>query len=288
MIITRLNGGLGNQMFQYALGRKMSIKNKDVFKLDVSDYTSKNPRAYGLKHFNIIENIATQEEIRETKLPYGTISKITILLKKRVLRIFNIEFNPKTLEKKGNIYLDGFWQSEKYFNDIDETIRQDFKLRRKMGHSAEIACDNIQKTAIPVSIHIRRGDYVQDAKTNNYHGTCSQAYYEKALAALADKLPKKDLEKMHLFAFSDDIEWAKKNLSFPYPTTFVSNPAIPDYEELILMSKCNHHIIANSSFSWWSAWLNPNPQKIVIAPGRWFNTKPGTYKDIVPNSWIKI
>lgn len=280
MIITRLNGGLGNQMFQYALGRKMSIKNNSLFKLDVSDYTSCNPRAYGLSHFNIIENIATVRESQNAKR--------LSWFKRKILRKFNVGFDPKILNKKDDIYLDGFWQSEKYFNDVEEIIRQDFKLRRKMSHSAEIMLDMIQNAEVSISIHIRRGDYVESSKTNEYHGTCSAEYYNKALILLAEKLPKNDLAKIHLFVFSDDIEWVKKNLSFPYAATFVSNPSIPDYEELILMSRCSHHIIANSSFSWWGSWLNANPQKIVIAPKKWFDTKPNVYKDIAPNSWIKI
>lgn len=288
MIITRLNGGLGNQMFQYAIGRKLSLLNKTVLKLDISDFKKQNLRNYGLKHFNIIENIATPKEISKTKTPYGFISKTISALNKKILRKFNIGFDPRVLNKKDNTYLDGFWQSEKYFEDISDIIRQDFRLSRKMSHSAEIAYEKIKKTEISVSVHIRRGDYVHNKKTGNYHGTCSLEYYKMATEKLSKKLGKNVTGKIHLFIFSDDIYWVRKNLSFPYRTTFVSNPSIPDYEELILMSKCKHHIIANSSFSWWGAWLNPDPQKIVIAPAKWFNTKPNTYKDIVPNSWIKI
>lgn len=288
MIITHLGGGLGNQLFQYAIGRKMSLKNKDVFKLDISAYDVKNPRAYGLKHFNIIENIASPEEIKKIKLPYGQISRYIRGFKSRILRIKNIRFKPHVLNKNGDVYIDGFWQSEKYFIDIASTIRQDFKLRHKMGHSAEIAYEDIRKTAVPVSLHVRRGDYVQDKKTTQYHGGCSPEYYKKALDILKKKLGGDADGKIRLFVFSDDIEWVRKNMSFPYPTTFVSNPAIPDYEELILMSRCAHHIIANSSFSWWGAWLNPSSQKIVIAPERWFNTSQSIYRDVVPSSWIKI
>jgi hypothetical protein len=288
MIITRLNGGLGNQMFQYALGRKMSLKNKDIFKLDLSVYTPDNNRVYELKHFNIIENISSNTEISKIKFPVGFISKIITTFKKRILRIFNVKFHPRILDKKGNIYLDGFWQSEKYFDDISNTLRQDFKLRRKMGHAAEIMSNNIEKASISVSVHIRRGDYVHNTATNRHHGTCPPEYYERAFAVLAKKLSEIDSGEIHLFVFSDDIVWVRKNISFPYPTTFVSNPATPNHEELVLMSKCIYHIIANSSFSWWAAWLDPNPQKIVIAPAKWFNTKPSVYEDIVPNSWIKI
>ena len=287
MIITHLEGGLGNQFFQYAIGRKLSLKNKELFKLDLSSYTSKNPRTYGLKRFNIIENIATAKDLRNI-FPIGSVSNFWWKFKKLVLRTINTHLEPHILNKKNNIYLDGFWQSEKYFSDISDTIRQDFKLRKAMSHASEIAYNRIKTTDISVSMHIRRGDYVQDKKTSTYHGICGAEYYEKAIAVLIAKLPHDSQKKVNLFVFSDDIDWVKRHSSFAYPVNFVSNPAIPDYEELILMSKCTHHIIANSSFSWWGAWLNPNPQKIVVAPAKWFNAKPSTYKDIVPNSWIKI
>jgi hypothetical protein len=183
---------------------------------------------------------------------------------------------------------DGFYQSEKYFKNIADVIRQDFKLLNKMSWGAQMAYDSMQKVTIPVSVHIRRGDYVQNAKTNQIYGSCSPEYYNKALATLAEKLGEDAAKEMHLFVFSDDIEWVKNNLPLPYPATFVSNPSIQDYEELTLMSKCNHHIVANSSFSWWGAWLNPSSQKIMIAPAKWTNGKPSSYKDIVPNSWTKI
>lgn len=268
MIIVKLSGGLGNQMFQYAYGRSLELSGKKVA-FDVSFFNGNRARTdtardFKLNNFNI-----------ETKAKF-------IIKPRPILNIFN-----KLIRRLG-FKQDDFHQSEKHFGDIADTIRQDFKLRHKMNNVAEIVFDVIHKNEISISIHVRRGDYVKDAKTNEYHGTCSPEYYKKALATIVDRLQEKDLEKIHLFIFSDDIEWVKNNLSFPYPSTFVSNPAIPDYEELILMSKCTHHIIANSSFSWWGAWLNPNPEKIVIAPAKWFNTKPSSYKDIVPNSWIKI
>jgi hypothetical protein len=157
-----------------------------------------------------------------------------------------------------------------------------------MSHSAEIMFSIMQKADISISIHIRRGDYVQNKKTGKHHGNCSSEYYKNALDEILSKLSKGQRENVRLFIFSDDIEWARKNLSFACPSVFVSNPATPDYEELVLMSKCSHHIIANSSFSWWGAWLDSNPQKIVIAPAKWFNTRQSLYKDIVPSSWIKI
>ena len=268
MIIIRLNGGLGNQLFQYAHGRSLELSGKKI--------------VFDISFFN--GNKAKKDTERDFKLNnFDVETKAEFINKKSNFFCFL-----NKIKRKIGFRTETFYQSEKYFKDIAETIRQEFKLRQKMTPASEIVCEYIQKVMIPVSIHIRRGDYAQNAKTKKYHGECSPEYYKEALAILSEKLGQEFAGKISLFVFSDDIEWVRENMSFPYPTTFVSNPAIPDYEELILMSNCHHHIIANSSFSWWGAWLNPNPQKIVIAPEKWFNTKPSVYKDIVPNSWIKI
>ena len=288
MIIVRLNGGLGNQMFQYALGRKLSIKNRDVLKLDLSSYLTNPDRFFELNNLNIIENIASEREIKKVKLPYGFLSKIGQQFRLRILRKFNVGFNPAIFKKTGNIYLDGFWQSEKYFIDISNTIRQDFRLRKNLGHSAEIILKKIQSSTLPVSIHIRRGDYVYDKKTNLHHGTCDIEYYKKALETLKSKIQKVSPVDFQLFVFSDDIKWVEKNVSFPYPTIFVSDPNILSHETMFLMSKCKYNIIANSSFSWWGAWLNENQEKMVIAPAKWNRAYPKRFKDITPKSWIRI
>jgi hypothetical protein len=268
MTIIKLKGGLGNQLFQYAYGRNLELSGEKIV-FDTSFYTGNKAKKDTARDFKLNNfNIGTKAQFVDKKRP--------------ILSLFI-----KVKRKLGFSHED-YYQSQKYFDNVTGAIRQDFKLRNKMNSGAEIAYEAIQKAPVSVSVHIRRGDYVQNAKINQYHGSCSPEYYKKAIDVLSGKLDEGVAGKIHLFVFSDDIDWVKKNLSFPYPTTYVSNPAIPDYEELVLMSKCMHHIIANSSFSWWGAWLNPNPQKIVIAPTKWTNADPKTYKDIVPNPWIKI
>jgi hypothetical protein len=181
------------------------------------------------------------------------------------------------------MYLDGYWQSENYFTDVAETIRTEITLRQPYGRDAGKMAASIAAKLISVSLHVRRADYVQDMKTNKAHGTCTKEYYDAALACIGKKVP-----NFHVFVFSDDIEWVKTAMTIPYPTTYVSNPEIADYEELILMSSCTHAIIANSSFSWWGAWLNRNSNKIVIAPRQWVVRGRHNYKDITPPSWIRI
>jgi len=135
-----------------------------------------------------------------------------------------------------------------------------------------------------VSIHVRRADYVADAATYHTHGTCSRDYYDQCVCLIAERV-----KDPHFFVFADDFAWARKNLQFKHPTTFVThNGAARDYEDLRLISTCKHHIIANSSFSWWGAWLNNNPAKIVFAPLRWLNDPRYDTRDLLPESWIRV
>ncbi len=291
MIITRLEGGLGNQMFEYACGRRTSLQLGEILKLDIStlqesgNSASDTPRKYSLDHFNITANFATTEEIRMLKSKFQLGGK---LLDKTCTMLGFALHKPTADEivKKEIKYLTGFWQDENYFKDIEETIRKDFTIRNPLsGEAEEISCE-IKSSKNSVSIHVRRGDYITNSQASKHHGLCSPLYYQKALTFLLSKLENKNIE---LFIFSDDIEWVKTNLQFPHKMTYIPETKIPDYEALILMSKCAHNIIANSSFSWWGAWLNQNPDKIVIAPEKWFaNPVANKNQSIVPKSWIRI
>lgn len=283
MIIVQLGGGLGNQLCQYACGRNLSIKNNDTLKLDIEAYTNDDYRMYGLKHFNITENIATTEEIKKLKLPYGFLSRCARAFRIKIMRQFNIGFRPEILKLKGDIYLAGFWKNEKYFKKIEDTIRKEFTLRNPFSNASQEIKDNILRESIPVSLHVRRGDYVSHPGTLRHHGVCSPEYYKSALDHLSSRV---DISR--LFIFSDDIEWVKNNMTFDFPHTFVSQANIPDYEEMMLMSYCQHNIIANSTFSWWGAWLNQNPKKIVIAPKKWLAKTGNDYYKEIPPDWIKL
>ena len=179
----------------------------------------------------------------------------------------------------------GKLKKEKYFKNIEANIRKEFTLKNLLTSESTKWQEKIRQTKNSVSLHIRRGDYVQDAKTNAFHGTCNLEYYKNALQKIVDKIGNTEIE---IFIFSDDIEWAKENLKFPYPTNFVSNSQILDYEEMYLMSLCQHNIIANSTFSWWGAWLNKNSAKIVIAPKQWSVKKSSDGLNILPKEWLQI
>ena len=288
MVITRLSGGIGNQLFQYAAGRMLALKNNDVLKLDIAGYTdprtlfSDYPRAYTLQHYNIKAQIATPEEIRKIKYPYGFISKLKRAFNKKILRKFYRDYHPEIFSWKGDVYLDGFFQSEKYFADSKNIILEDFRLTTPLSDVANKLKESITQAEDGISLHVRRGDIVSDPNNFVYHRGCSIEYYKKALEVLRPKL-----KSPHIFLFSDDIEWVKENIILDVPTTAISCPDLKDYEELYLMSQCKHNIISNSTFSWWAAWLNPNQNKMVISPDYWA-TNPLYHPNIHPPTWIKI
>lgn len=291
MIIVKLIGGLGNQMFQYAVGKHLANINNIELKLDITGFLEYKLHNYSLNHLNIDENFATPEDIKYFKKYQRKPGRRWFLYNRLIANEYKyvqerqFHFNPQILKMGDDIYLDGYWQTEKYFKDIKSIIKKDFSVKNNLdGKNLEIS-KKIRETE-SVSIHIRRTDYVTNQETNEHHGTCTIHYYEKAAHLIADKV-----RNLHFFVFSDDKKWVKENLRLSYPTYYVDhNDAKTNYEDLRLMSMCKHNIIANSSFSWWGAWLNKNQNKIVIAPERWFNkTKPHVYtRDVVPETWVKI
>ena len=293
MIITKITGGLGNQMFQYAFGRARALQWNIPFKMDRSELESgrlNTPRQYELHHFNVVESFARPEELRQLKLDiYGRVMNRILLNVKNtfpdikpshIREHASIEKNLKPGQPR-SLYLDGYWQSEKYFKAYAEVIKKDFTLRDKPDSWNEELLQRIRKGA-SVSIHVRRGDYVTNASTNKYHGTCSLEYYQQAIALI-----EKEVSEPEYYVFSDDLPWVKENLSFGKGTVvFVDHNSNAAHMDIMLMSQCKHNIIANSSFSWWGAWLNANPRKQVIAPKKWFNHKEDI--NILPEPWIKL
>ena len=292
MIITKIIGGLGNQLFQYALGRHLAVLNDTELKLDVSEFETYKLHAYSLGAFGITENFATNEEISRFQRYQRRPGKINFLYNRfiadshKYVQERQFHFDPDVLTIRGDAYLSGFWQTEKYFRNIEDVIRREVTVKKPLSaRSQQVAHDIGSKNA--VFLHIRRADYVTNPDTNNYHGTCSIEYYLDAAKRIADRTP-----NPHFFLFYDDHPWVKENLRLPYPCTYVDhNGADKNYEDLTLMSMCKHAIIANSSFSWWGAWLIPGPNKIVIGPSRWFsNPKKDTTDtgDVLPQNWISI
>jgi hypothetical protein len=256
MIITKIQGGLGNQLFQWAYGKSLSVKNNTELRLDLSFYQNQignTPRQFDLYNF---PNITKLNSVIDTNNSIPVID----------------DFNYKEIKYNDhlNYYLNGYWQSEKYFLDISEIIKKELSIDDKTNQ-------NLLKyiNGDTVSLHIRRTDYVT---SNGYHPVLPIEYYNLAL----EIIEKYDT----LLIFSDDINWCKENLSFKN-MVFIENQT--NIEDLWLMSLCKHNVIANSSFSWWGAWLNNNKDKIVIAPKIWFGDVTNlNQKNILPNNWLKL
>ena len=292
MIITEIKGGLGNQMFQYAAGRVLAEINKTNLLLDTKIYDNQiMHNGFELTRiFNIDAVIAKHEDICKINRFYNY--KIARYIKNYVSRYLDINtfykeksvtFNSKFFNLKDNCYLSGYWQSEKYFSNYEDLIRQQFKFITLLSSQNAIVADVIKKTSNTISLHIRRGDYLSTAEARSVHSVCNVDYYKRAMREIETKI----LNPTY-FIFSDDIEWVKKNLKIKKNHHYIDhNTSIESYNDMRLMSLCDHHIIANSSFSWWGAWLNPKIDKIVIAPKKWFANGLDCTTH-VPEKWLRI
>jgi hypothetical protein len=299
MIIVKLTGGLGNQMFQYATGRRLAEKHSTILKLDVSGFEVYKLHRYSLHCFHIWEYLATQNEVTQVltglNQAQGHVSRLTKWKRKLLAMLLQqkrhspyyidekyFQFDATILDAPNPVILEGYWQTEKYFADISDILRREFVVKYTSDPASQRFAAMIQHTNA-VSLHVRRADYVQNQITNQIHGTCDQAYYEQCVQYIAARV-----SDPHFFIFSDEPEWARENLNLHFPTTIVDcNDASRNYEDLRLMSLCQHNIIANSSFSWWGAWLNGNPDKIVCAPKQWFKDNSRNTQDLIPSSWIQ-
>lgn len=296
MIIVRLMGGMGNQLFQYALGRRLSLLTGEPLKLDAGDWRPGSSRCR-LDRFRIAADLASPQEVeRLTGIHRGRgfVARAHRRISRRLISLFpapsmkvvterSCRFDPTVLDSQGNVYLDGYWQSEKYFKDVEQTIRSELTLSQPPDRDNQELLAGIL-SGESVSIHVRRGDYVSDPHIASVIGSCPPDYYAAAIDAV---LP--DVGNPEFYVFSDDIGWCRTHLPTNHPTSFVEhNGPERDWEDFRLMSACRHHVIANSSFSWWASWLCPHPDKVVVAPERWFADPGRDSSDIVPESWQRI
>jgi hypothetical protein len=289
MIIMRLMGGLGNQMFQYACGRALALRtgHKLVLETGLLDTRSLTaPRVFALDAFTIAARLATTADMAE-HIPLLDRVKRRLGLRvpsaMQTIREPHLHFAPGLFPAQfDRLCLVGYWQSERYFADHATVIRRDLALRADREARLDAAWLARMAAVNSVSLHIRRGDYAADAKINSVHGVCPLDYYRRAAAHIAGQT-----RTPEFFVFSDDPVWVREHLKLDFPLHLVSDGRLRDFEELTLMSRCRHHIIANSSFSWWGAWLNPRPDKIVCAPRIWFLDPALDARDLVPGAWFR-
>jgi len=284
MNIIWIDGGLGNQMFQYALAVKLESLGKQV-KIDISKYADHHAhngfeldRVFGLEC-----SFASIKEIK--RLGYLKANHWTELLRKTPFRkktIYNNEsygFDKNVFQLDG-YYLEGYWQSEKYFEDIKEKILKIYSFPEFTTEVQKSYAKSIQENN-SISVHIRRGDYLNYPYLQNI---CTNDYYKNAMQYFREKYS----GKVKFFIFTNDFPWAEKYFTEPDCVIVRGNTGADSFRDMQLMSLCKHNIVANSSFSWWGAWLNRNLDKIVVAPERWINGSADEPINIIPEHWMRI
>jgi hypothetical protein len=290
-IIVRLKGGLGNQLYQYAVGRAVSQRMNRPLLIDTRQISGEGPhRHYDLGVFCIHGNLITpllQWCIRwACSARLGKAFRILCPLVWGWEYITDREagydpsiFNPR----KGTLVLDGYWQSYRYFEEYRDLLLREITFRKPPDATNQQMIDQLNAVE-SIAVHVRRGDYVSSPLFNANLGTCSLEYYHNAVAEISRRV-----KNPHFFVFTDDPAWARNNLAMPGPMQVVDhNLGKADYEDLRLMTHCKYFIIANSSFSWWGAWLGRFPGKIVIAPKRWFNVDASPIEDRIPLTWLRM
>ena len=303
MVITWLTGGLGNQMFQYAAGLALAQRRRTVLKLDVSWYREyaefEAHNVYGLSCFNITEQFATLEEIdrlrgvRLTRSERWSLAAARALRFNRYVRLHDLPgrshqpsafaYYPEFAELPDETYLLGMFQSEQFFAPVADTLRLHFSFRYPAQPAVATLAERIRRGP-SAAIHFRRGDYVRNATFNQQIGVISPDYYERAVRLLRERSP-----DATLYIFSDDIEAVAREFRPPGPHEFVRCVEHwHAFDKIRLMSLCDHIAIANSTFSWWAAWLNPSPDKLVIAPEPWFSSTERDGRDVVPADWVRL
>ena len=290
MIIVKLKGGLGNQMFQYALGRRLSLERRVSLKLDLDWFTIQDKRLFELDQFNIPSDLLLPEYSYKLP-PFSRDPKISDIYNKiensfpKGLRFVIKEENAGKIDNSifhsmGSKYLKGYWQSEKYFETIKSQIRADFTLRQPLAPQDQALVDEMSANPRSVSMHVRRGDYVTDFKIIKSQLICTPDYYIETMRLMKEKLG----DGVVFYVFSDDPDWCRKGVDYPSDFKIVSDEYRSASHELVMMSRCRNAIMANSSFSWWGAWLNKETKNIVIYPAKWIYNH--NTPDIPLDNWI--
>jgi len=283
-VVVGLSGGLGNQMFQYAAGRSLAVRLGVPLMLDLSWFAGLPERQFALAPFRI-------EAVHRSQcsLLFPRYRALTSRLSRRWLpRIMDVpvwrephfHYSTEFAALSGPVYLEGYWQSERYFREIRSRLLREFALQEPLPPACAKLLEEI-RGCDAICVHVRRGDYIRNPAAAKVHGTCTVDYYRAGVGELCQ-----GLAQPHCFVFSDDSAWVRASLSFDCPMTVVDVNGPDDaHLDLALMSACHHFLIANSSLSWWGAWLGNQAGKTVIAPARWFLTSDKDTRDLFPEFW---
>jgi hypothetical protein len=269
-------------MFQYAVGRALAEKHATELVLDTSTlnrfenkkfYTA-SLSTYRLDAFQVAATTTTQVD-----------PDMTPVYEERYTDLL-FRYDERVAELTDNVCLDGHhWHSERYFAEVREQLLREFTPARDYGAPAQSIAAAIEAAPVAVGVHVRRGDYVTNDYFRKVLGEQSPAYYQRGLDYIRERVG-----KIRVFLFSDDIEWVRTHLEIPDSDdpVYVSRPGIAAWEDQQLLRACDHQVIPNSSFSWWAAWLNDNPDKIVVAPRQWFRVSILNHPDLVPADWVRL
>ncbi len=301
MIVVQLTGGMGNQLFQFAFARHLALLNQSELFLDTTQVTSRSDpahrRTFKLHHFAIEAPVVDWDPPfgSSFRTPTAHYSRRAVPFLSRLLgrnrhlaelSEAHFHFDPTALSRRGDFYVTSYWQSPRYFDDIAAQIRSDLQLRHPLNPDHALIKKQIEAAPESVAFIVRRGDFANHPHHSKFHGCCSHEYYRLALEIMHSRLA-----NPHLFVFSDDIPWVRDNFEFDCPATFMDQAYDHldyDYVDLHLISCCRHHIIANSTFGWWGAWLGSSLNSIVIAPKKWFLDTSINTEDVVPSQWIRL
>ena len=292
-IIAQIQGGLGNQLFQYANARAIAHKYQSPLLLDQVWFTKINkdvtPRALLLFKLNIKGDlISTESMMKKPKLIRKILQRLWPVKHHIYAEKFHYKFDPglerEPALKAQNLYLIGYWQSYRYFSDIKQILKTEITPNRPLDLNYQSYLEQIQSKSSAM-VHVRRGDYINQVSANKIHGFIGLEYYQKGMEILLRKN-----SNIHFFVFSDDLAWAKENLPYQNRITFIDSIDCKDavVQELELMTKCQYHLIANSSLSWWGAWLAENENGTIICPKRWANDEDIAWDDLLPSHWQRI
>jgi hypothetical protein len=279
-------------MFQYAAGRSLALARGQSLRLDISEFAGYAlHQGFELQKVFAAQTIIAKEVAVRRILGWQFSPVLQRILARPGMALFRrrgfvvepyFHYWPEIKNVPRDCYLRGYWQSEKYFQEAAPTIRKDFTFKKTLTKENSDLAERIREKNA-VSLHVRRGDYVRNPKTAATHGLCSLDYYQAAIRYIS-----KQVEQPFFFIFSDDITWVKKHLEMNFPCRYIDhNSGADSYNDMHLMSLCRHHIIANSSFSWWGAWLSSHKNKIVVAPKKWFANDNST-TDLFPQGWVHL
>ncbi len=295
MIVVHLSGGLGNEMFQYATGRALAARQGTELVLDPSWFEGEGGgeigfiRRFELGCFDLPARLAHVEEVG--RFPRSRIEAHLgrVLARGKPLLRLKVEppfgaLSPEIVEAPDNTCIRGYWQNPSYFADAEGLLRKDFTFRRDVIERGAATAREIERARIPtLAVHVRRGTYLSDSGIRERLGALAADYYRGAVETITARVG-----DVRVFIFSDDPVWCRARLKLDHETTVIGGEKDTWPTIMHLISLCGHQVIANSSFSWWGAWLNPSPDKIVVAPRPWLIDPRWDDGHRIPSSWIRI